>query len=334
MLLVDGLNCSRFDREVFEELRDGGMSCVTTCLGFWEDAVESLDALGRFRDVVRANSDLVAVGRTGAEIEQIIASGRCALIVGYQNTNALSGRIRFVELFAELGVRVMQLTYNNQNEYGGSCYEPNDSGISRAGRELVGEFNRVGILIDLSHVGERTSRDVIAISEAPVAVTHANPSELIPHLRNKSNALIRELAAKGGVIGLATYANICGDYTATPEKWSEIVAYAVDVAGIDHIAIGTDHGRNVTMADLEWMRMGRWSRVVNYGAGSAARPGKVPEPEWINNMRTFGVIAEALERRGFKRPEVEAIMGGNWIRLYKRVFGDAGIATRASARAA
>ncbi|MGE0213839.1 MAG: dipeptidase [Parvibaculaceae bacterium] len=333
MLLVDGLNCSRFDREVFEELRDGGMSCVTTCLGFWEDATESLDALGRFRDVVKANSDLVAIARTGAEIDAIVASGRCALVVGYQNTNALSGRIRFVEIFAELGVRVMQLTYNNQNEYGGSCYEPNDSGISRAGRELVAEFNRVGILIDLSHVGERTSRDVIAVSEGPVAVTHANPSELIPHLRNKSNALIKELAAKGGVIGLATYANICGDYISSADKWSEIVAYAVDVAGIDHIAIGTDHGRNVGMSDLEWMRMGRWSRVTNYGAGNAARPGKVPEPGWLKTMRGFGTIAEALERRGFKRPEVEAVMGGNWIRLYKQVF-DKAIGKEASARAA
>lgn len=334
MLFVDGLNCSRFDREIFEELRDGAMSCVTTCLGFWEDTMESLDALGRFRDVVKANSDLVAIARTGAEVEAIGASGRCALLIGYQSTNALAGRIRFAEMFAELGVRVLQLTYNNQNEYGGSCYEPSDSGLSRAGRELVTELNRVGILIDLSHVGERTGRDVIAISEKPVAVTHANPSELIPHLRNKSNLLIKELAAKGGVIGLATYPNISGDYTLSEDKWSEIVAYAADVAGVGHVAIGTDHGRKVGMPDLEWMRMGRWSRVTNYGAGSAARPGKVPEPDWLKTMRTFGKIAEALERRGFKRPEVEAIMGGNWIRLYKQVFDDAAMAAPASARAA
>ncbi|MGF7162420.1 microsomal dipeptidase-like Zn-dependent dipeptidase [Rhodoligotrophos appendicifer] len=334
MLFVDGLNCSRFDREVFEELRDGGMSCITTCLGFWEDTLESMDALGRFRDIVQANADLVAIARSGAEAESIIASGRCALIVGYQNTNALAGRLRFAEMFAEMGVRVMQLTYNNQNEYGGSCYEPNDSGISRAGRELVLEMNRVGILIDLSHVGERTSRDVIAVSEKPVAVTHANPSALIPHVRNKSNALMTELAAKGGVIGLATYANICGDYTATAEKWSEIVAFAADVISVEHIAIGTDHGRNIGMPELEWMRMGRWSRVTNFGAGNAARPGKVPEPAWLQSMRGFGNIADALQRRGFSTADVEAIMGGNWIRLYKQVFDQSALAAPASAKAA
>ncbi len=334
MLFIDGLNCSKFDRAVFEELRDGGMSCITTCLGFWEDTTESLDALGRFRDVVRANADLVAIARTAAEIEAIVASGRCALLVGYQNTTALSGRIRYAEFFAELGVRVMQLTYNNQNEFGGSCYEPNDSGISRFGREMVAEFNRVGILIDLSHVGERTCRDVIAISEKPVSVTHANPSDLIPHLRNKSNTLIRELAAKGGVIGLATYANISGDYIQSADKWSEIVAYAADVAGIDHIAIGTDHGRNIGMPELDWMRMGRWSRIPNFGAGSAARPGKVPEPEWLKTMRTFGGIADALGRRGFSEAETAAIMGGNWLRLYRQVFDEVVEAQPASVRAA
>lgn len=333
MLFVDGLNCSRFDRSVFEELRDGGMGCITTCLGFWEGPLESLDALGRFRDVVRANDDLVAIARTGAEVEAIAASGRVALLIGYQNTNALGGRIRFAEMFAELGVRVLQLTYNNQNEYGGSCYEPNDSGISRAGREMVAELNRVGILIDLSHVGERTGRDVIEASALPVAVTHANPSDLIPHLRNKSDVLIKALAAKGGVIGLATYANICVDYTSSPDRWSEIVAYTVDLVGVDHVAIGTDHGRNIGMPDLEWMRMGNWSRIVNYGAGNAQRPGKVEEPGWLRTMRTFSEIAEALGRRGMSDAEVGAVMGGNWVRLYKQVF-DGAAAVGDTARAA
>jgi membrane dipeptidase len=321
MFYADGLNCSTFDREVFQELVDGGLRCITNCLGFWEDTVESMDALGRFRDLVRANADLVGIARSAAEIREIAASGRCAVLVGYQNTTVLNGNIRFPELFADMGVRVLQLTYNNQNEFGGSCYEPNDSGISRAGRELVSELNRVGILIDLSHVGLRTGRDVIEASAIPVAVTHANPASLIPHLRNKSDELIRALAARGGVIGLATYPNISGGYTETPEKWSEIVAYTVDLAGIEHVAIGTDHGRNVGMPDLEWMRQGRWSRVVNFGAGSTAKPGKVPEPTWLQTMRTFGKIADAMHTRGFTEEETAAVMGGNWLRLYETVFG-------------
>ncbi|VDC33598.1 dipeptidase [Pseudogemmobacter humi] len=322
MFFADGLNCSNFDRAVFQELVDGGLGCVTVCLGFWEDAVASMDALGRFRDLVRANKDLVAIARTGAEIEAIAGSGRCALVIGYQNTAVLNGNIRFPELFADMGLRVLQLTYNNQNEFGGSCYEPQDSGISRFGREMIPELNRCGILIDLSHVGERTSLDVVELSEHPVAITHANPATLVPHLRNKSDTLIRALAARRGVIGLATYANICGEYGASPSKWADMVAWTVDLAGIGHVAIGTDHGRNVGMPDLTWMRQGNWSRIINYGAGNAARPGKVAEPGWIDTMKSFGAIATALAARGFSQDETALLMGGNWLRLYTEVFGE------------
>ncbi len=321
MFFADGLNCSIFDREVFQELLDGGLDCVTVSLGFWEDALESMDALGRFRDVVRENDDLVAVAHTAEDIAEINSSGRCALIIGYQNTTALNGNIRFVELFADMGVRVLQLTYNNQNEYGGSCYEPSDSGISRAGIELVSELNRCGILIDLSHVGQRTGLDVIENSEKPVAVTHANPDGFIPHVRNKSDDLIKALAEKDGVIGLATYPNICDGFAETPEKWSEVVAYTVDLVGIHHVGIGTDHSRNLGMSHLEWMRQGRWSRVTNYGAGSASRPGKIPEPDWLTTMRGFSQIADALQSRGMTEDETAAVMGGNWLRLYSQVLG-------------
>ena len=95
MFFADGLNCSIFDREVFQELLDGGLDCVTVSLGFWEDALESMDALGRFRDVVRENDDLVAVAHTAEDIAEINSSGRCALIIGYQNTTALNWQHTF-----------------------------------------------------------------------------------------------------------------------------------------------------------------------------------------------------------------------------------------------
>jgi microsomal dipeptidase-like Zn-dependent dipeptidase len=320
MLFVDGLECSKYDREIFLELAKGRMSCVTVTLGFWEETLESLDAIGRFRDLVRQNGDLVEIARGADDVRRIAASGRCALLLGFQNTSALGGRIRMVEIFAELGVRVMQLTYNNQNDVGASCYEATDNGLARFGRELVGELNNTGILIDLSHVGERTSFDAIELSSLPVAITHANPSSLVPHARNKSDDLLRALVRRGGVVGLATYPNITGQYVGSPDIWTEMVARTVDLCGIDHVGIGTDLGRKNTQAELDWMRMGRWSRVVNFGAGSASRPGKVPEPDWLESTATFPVIPEALSRRGFSDQDVAKIMGGNWMRLYEQVF--------------
>ncbi len=320
MMFVDALECSRFDGEIFQELRDGEMACVTVTCGFWEDAAESLQAIGHWRDLERVHGDLIGIAHSLPEIHALHAAGKTAIVLGFQNTALLESRIAYVELFASLGVRVLQLTYNNQNDVGGSCYEEHDSGLARFGREVVRECNRCGILVDLSHVGERTGLDAIARSDAPVAVTHANPASLYAHRRNKSDAFLKELAAHGGVLGCATYRNIAGPHVETLRSWCEMVAGAVELMGIEHVGIGTDLGRKVDEGDLRWMRMGRWTRTPNYGAGSASNPGKVSEPDWLTSTLQFPAIADGLAGVGFNAREVEAIMGGNWLRLYGQVF--------------
>jgi microsomal dipeptidase-like Zn-dependent dipeptidase len=320
-MLIDGLQCGHFTREVFEELRRADVGCVTVTCGFWEGTVESLDKLARWRDLVAANADLVTIARAPGEIEAAHRAGRTALILGFQNSNLLEGRIRFVELFAELGVRVIQLTYNNQNELGGSCYEDEDSGLARFGREVIREMNRCGILVDLSHVGDRTTLDAIRWSQRPVAVTHANPRRLFEHKRNKSDAVLRALAESGGVLGCATYRNITGDdFCGSLEAWCGMVARTVEFMGIDHVAIGTDRSHNHVKADYDWMRMGRWTRSVDYGAGSAARPGKAPPPEWFVEVHHLARIPEGLRQVGFSAADVAKITSGNWLRLYGEVF--------------
>jgi microsomal dipeptidase-like Zn-dependent dipeptidase len=321
-MLIDALQCGFFDREVFEELRRGGFTCVTSTLGFWEGALESLDAIGRWRDLARECDDVVLLARSCADVLNAHESERVAIILGFQNTNCLEDRIRYVELYAELGIRVMQLTYNNQNELGGSCYEEADGGLSRFGREVVREMNRVGILVDLSHVGEKTTLDAIEWSQKPVAVTHANAASLFPHRRNKSDAILKALREKGGIIGCATYRNI------TPVAacdsilgWCEMVARTVDIAGIDHVGIGTDIIHNGTQAYLDWMRMGRWSRIVNYGAGSGKNTGPVADPRWLKSPADLGKVEGGLKQLGFSPQERHKITAGNWLRVYREVFG-------------
>jgi len=320
-MLIDGLQCGHFTRETFEELRRGDVTCVTVTCGFWEGTVESLDSLARWRDLVRANEDLVTIATSAEDIEKAAASGRTALIMGYQNSNLFDGRIRFVEFFAELGVRCVQLTYNNQNELAGSCYEAEDSGLARFGREVIHEMNRVGILVDLSHVGNRSTLEAVKHSRKPVAITHANADSLFPHKRNKTDDVLHALKDNGGVIGCATYRNITGDYyCSTVKAWAEMVARTVDIAGIDHVAIGTDRSHNFTKPDYDWMRMGRWTRGVDYGAGSAARPGKVPPADWFKSVADLSLIPAGLAEVGFSPEEVEKIAAGNWLRLYREVF--------------
>lgn len=321
MFYIDGLQCSNYDRPALEELRKGRLDCVTVTCGFWSDPVESMDAIVRFRELARENPDLVVLARTAADIEAAASSGRTAILLGFQNSSFLGGRIGFVELFAEMGVRVGQLTYNIQNDVGASCYEEVDAGLTRFGREVIGEMNRVGMLVDLSHVGNQTSIDAIEASAAPVAVSHSNPTSLVPHKRNVSDDLLKALAANGGVVGLTGYRNLSGPYAESADAWAELAARTVDLIGIDHVGIGTDFGRNVVMKDLQWMRSGRWSRRPQYGAGSPTNPGKQPPLTWLPDPGHFPAFETALRRRGFAAAEVEAVMGGNWLRLYRQVLG-------------
>ncbi|ARP94129.1 dipeptidase [Bordetella genomosp. 13] len=321
-MIIDGLQCGYFDRDVFERLKQGNVHCVTPTLGFWEGTVPSLESIVRWRDLARENADLVGIATSAAQIESLAAQGKVAIVLGFQNATLLEGHIGFVELFADLGVRVIQLTYNNQNDLGGSCYEAEDSGLARYGKEVIREMNRCGVLVDLSHVGNRTSREAIEWSERPVAITHANPDEVYPHRRNKTTDVLHALRDHGGIIGCAAYRNIAGDeFCKTVDKWCELVARTVDIVGIDHVGIGTDKSHNTTQRDLDWMRKGHWTRGTDFGAGSAARPGKAPPPDWFKSVEDLGAVEPALARAGFSPAEVDQITHGNWLRVYRAVMG-------------
>jgi microsomal dipeptidase-like Zn-dependent dipeptidase len=270
----------------------------------------------------RDNADLIRIVRRADDIVACEADGKLGVLLGFQNTNLLEDRIRYVELFADLGVRVLQLTYNNQNELGGSCYENEDSGLSRFGREVVTEMGRAGIVVDCSHVGNRTTLDAIKHATKPLAITHANPASIFPHKRNKTDDVLRALRENGGVIGCAAYRNITpASACASVDGWCELVARTVELAGIDHVGLGTDYSHKTTDRFYDWMRRGRWTRGVDYGAGSAANPGKVSKPDWLLQAGQLQSVVGGLKRVGFNDAEVGKITGGNWLRLYRAVFG-------------
>ncbi|MFV0474715.1 MAG: dipeptidase [Pikeienuella sp.] len=321
-MLIDALQCGEFDRDIFAALVKGGYTCVTPTLGFWEGTLESLDSIARWRDMERENADLIRIVRTAGDIRACERDGKLGVLLGFQNTNLLEDRIRFIELFADMGVRVLQLTSNNQNELGGSCYEDEDSGLSRFGREVVVEMARCGVLADCSHTGDRTTLNAIEHSPKPIAVTHANAASIFPHKRNRSDEVLRALAETGGVIGCAAYRNITPDWAcASVAGFAEMVARTVEIAGVDHVGIGTDFTHHNDEQFRDWMRRGRWTRTVQYGAGSARDPGAVAEPEWLPGPERLGDLAGGLRGVGFSPEEVAKIMGGNWLRLYETTFG-------------
>lgn len=320
MYMIDGLQAGHYDRPLLEEMVRGAMSAVTVTLGYWEDALETMDAIVAWNDLARENSDLIAIAHRADDITAIADSGRTAIILGMQNASPIQDRLGYIELFRQMGLMVMQLTYNNQNAIGGSCFEPSDSGLSRFGREVVREMNRVGMLIDLSHVGERTGVDAIELSSVPVAITHANPSSLYAHARNKSDGVLRTLAANGGVLGLNTCKYFNGAFVESARSWVDLVSRTIDIIGVDAVAVGTDFGPNVGEAELRWMRNGRWTRS-NVSSVIVAGGPPLPE-EWLSSILQFDRIAHELRAtERFSETEIEKVMGGNWLRLYRQVLG-------------
>ena len=324
--IVDGLSMPTPERRWFEEYRSGAIGCVNTTISVWENASETLALLGKWRTVLAANSDLVAQATSVEEIEAIRKSGRTALVLGFQNTAPCEHNLDLFGAFRDLGVCIMQLTYNLQNYIGCGYWEENDTGVSsRFGRKALEEMNRVGILIDLSHCGERTTLDAIERSAVPVAITHANPREYVGTGvygagRQKTTEAIKALAARRGVIGLSPNRNMTKRGAATTlEEFGDMVAWVVDRIGVDAVAIGTDYCPGHTGAVRTWWRYARWSREKAPAEQMTMAPHE-GWSEWVKSPAGVGNIVKELARRGFAGNEIAQIMGGNWMRLFAETF--------------
>ena len=207
--------------------------------------------------------------------------GRC--VVGVELTGKLfPSHDRSVEVVHSLGIRFMQLSYNNQSLLATGCYEKEDPGITRMGRQVIKEMNRVGLVIDMSHSAERSTLQAIEISERPITITHANPSSWFPALRNKSDAVLKELGRSGGMLGFSAYPHhLRGKSDCSLDDFCSMVARTAELMGIDNIGIGSDLCLDQPDSVVEWMRNGRWTKDLDFGEGSAANAGFPAQPVWL-----------------------------------------------------
>src|SRR5699024_2847291 len=216
--------------------------------------------------------------------------------------------------FRRLGMLVMQLTYNNQSPLATGCYEQSDAGITRFGREVIHEMNRVGMVIDMSHSAERSTLEAIETSSRPIVISHANPLFFHDARRNKSDKVLKALAESGGMLGVSTYAmHLPGGGDCRLSEYCDMIARTVDLMGIDHVGLGTDLCQDQPAQTLIWMRHGRWSRSLNYGEGSADQPGWPVQPDWFKDARDYPNITSGLLSLGFQPHEIARIMGENWL---------------------
>lgn len=340
MLIVDALQIPTPERRWFEEWRAGGVGCVHATMAIWENATDAFSYIGKYQRVISENADIVAQAYSAEDIEAIVASGRIAILFGFQNTAPIEHDVELFSAFRNLGVNIMQLTYNLQNYIGCGYWEANDSGVSsRFGRTAIEEMNRLGILIDLSHCGDKTTMDAIEMSARPVSITHANPREYVgkPTFgagRLKPTEIIKALAARGGVLGLSPNRNMIKRGTDTTlDEFCDMVRWVVERIGVDAVGIGTDYCPGHPPTIRNWWRYAKWSRDTAPAAQMTMSPHEGWQ-SWFRNPADFPNLVEGLSKNGFSTEEVEKIMGGNWIRLFREAFRPMSIASTKQTAAA
>lgn len=262
--------------------------------------------------------------KTAGDIRRAKETGRLGLIFGFQDGTMLEDDVTRVELFQQLGVRIIQLTYNVRNLLGDGCLEAANAGLSGLGRRVVSRMNELGMLVDLSHVGERTTLDAIAHSAKPVAFTHSGCKAVNDVPRNKTDEQLKKLADKGGVIGIYMMPFLRASGPPTPDDLARHIEHAVQACGEDHVGIGSDLSISPLELTPEFRRTHADFAKERRRMGISA-PGEAEDvynyvPEF-NTPRRLEQIADLLAKRGASSSRIEKILGANWLRLFTEVWG-------------
>lgn len=321
---IDCLQYANWSANIFRQMREGGVDAVHVTVAYHENFRETVHNIEQWNRWFERHPDLIFQGRTGEDVRRARETGRTAIFFGFQNPSPIEDDIGLVGIVHTLGARFMQLSYNNQSLLATGCYEAEDPGITRMGRQVIREMNRVGLVIDMSHSAERSTLEAIEISERPIAITHANPASWHAALRNKPDDVLRALGQSGGMLGFSVYPHHLKDKSAcTLQSFCEMIARTADLMGAAHIGIGTDLCQDQPDSVVEWMRVGRWTKEIDYGEGSRDNAGFPTLPGWFRDNRDFGNIEAGLRATGLCDSEVAGIMGENWLRFFDESFGPA-----------
>jgi membrane dipeptidase len=272
-------------------MRYGGLTAVNCTVSVLENFRQTIANIIEWDQFFNEYSDLIVPVRSTADILTAKNAGKTGIIFGFQNTTAIEEDVGLLTIFHALGVRVIQLTYMEANLVGQGCLERIDAGLTQFGLEVIDEMNRLGILVDLSHAGYRTTMDAIEASAKPVAFTHANPHSLCSHARNKPDDAIKALANKGGVIGATVFPPFL------------------------------PAGKDSTIEDFmdreffDWLLSGKSKR-----GPAMALDFPVQNPQGIQNSADFPNLTDALLTRGYTESEARKILGENMIRLFNGVW--------------
>ncbi len=306
----------------FERARSGGVTATNhTVTHPASDLARALREIDACRRWIEANPNDAILATSVADIERAKESGREAIIFGPQNTEFIGLDLAHLGTAYDLGVRILQLTYQRQNWVGAGCGERVDGGLSTYGREFVRAMNQLGIVVDVSHCGQQTGLDAMDVSSTPVIVSHGHPSAVAPHARAKDDDFLRALAAQGGVIGLTAISMFLYD-PADPHVRPGLADLArhfehvINLVGVEHVGIGLDFDETNT--------------PQKYAADAAAHPEIYTQSAafgW-DDKRIHGLthageelsVTRTLVSLGLADEEIRSVLGGNFMRVFRTAW--------------
>ncbi len=300
------------------DFRASGITAIHHAIGIGGPTAkeQALSFFAIWGNYVGRNSHVFTGVDKFADILGAKKDGKVAVIMGLQNADHFL-RPADVKTFYEIGQRCAQLTYNSQNRIGSGSTDRVDGGVSDFGAEIIKAMNDVGMLVDVSHSGDRTTLDAIAISTKPIAITHSNCRALIDHPRVKTDEAIKALAAKGGVMGITGVRNFVSKTDPTTiVNYVDHIDHVVKLVGIDHVGIGTDsdlYGYDDTSPEMNKMLRGAYK-------DSYAFREKIDVDGFDHPLKMYDLVEELI-RRNYSDANIKAVLGGNFQRLLTATWG-------------
>ena len=321
IILIDGLEYCNWNRDLFENAHQAGITAIHATLVYWENTEESFAKIKYWNDLFKEHYDIITHAKKTEDIFQAKKNNKLAIIFGFQNSAPIANDIFLVEKFFKEGLRFMQLTYNNQTPLAGGCFEPKDSGVSRFGKAVIEEMNRLGMIVDLSHAGKQTCIDAIDFSSKPVAISHANPSFFHKSIRNIDSDVLQKLAKKNGFIGLSLYPyHLKNLGKCKVEEFCSMIKELINLIGEDNIGIGSDLCLNWPDEIVMWMRNGKWTKKIDYGESKDNNP-KWPElPNWYSKPSDLKNLFKTMCKNNISEKVAAKIVGENWFNFMKNQF--------------
>jgi membrane dipeptidase len=307
-----------------ERVRASGVDVVKYSVGgINSDFAHTIAEIAYVEQLCEVHADYFTQVRTGADLERAKRVGKFGIILSFESVDMLGGRLENVALFRNLGVRVMQLSYNRKSPFAAGVLEPEAGGLTALGRDAVREMNRLGIALDLSHANAPTTTEALELSAAPPIMTHAGCAAVHAHPRNKSDAQLRALAARGGVVGIFDLPYLSASpHQPTVADYMAHLEHALQIAGADHVGVGSDVG--IEPFDTSAAGMAEFARETAARQASGLAAPEEDRPVYVvglNTPRRIEVIANELLRRAHPESTVEKVIGANFARVLGQIWG-------------